>query len=158
MIFGFGSGLHRCDLCWMHYSKRFGIPTQELMRKLWGDYYFDSESQKFISFDKNTNIKKKSKRAFDVLSFGTIQIMDGKDKVSVIKIRSNRMQNLILIVTVLILIDIISSSNNNDKRLSKLTENNCNDLSSCVIHTGLRQKVQLTSEIDIGEQGNTNFE
>lgn len=63
----FGSGLH----CWGFtltkfaelYAKKFGIPTEKLMKRLWGDNYFDPAGKKWVKKPQGSN-GKTLKRAF----------------------------------------------------------------------------------------------
>eukprot|EP00924_Labyrinthula_sp_SR-Ha-C_P006741 maker-scaffold_29-snap-gene-3.27-mRNA-1 protein AED:0.01 eAED:0.01 QI:0/0.33/0.25/1/0/0.25/4/192/981 len=64
----FGSGLHQWGFT-LHkfavmYAQKFGIKPQDMMRRLWGDYFLDSAAGKWKKGNPNQNISKGLKRAF----------------------------------------------------------------------------------------------
>jgi len=82
----FGSGLHGWGFTLTRFAKmyaaKFGVPMEKLVKRLWGDNFFDAKSKKWLK--KNTNASGQTlKRAFVQYVFEPIQqlfgsIMDGQ--------------------------------------------------------------------------------
>lgn len=87
----FGSGLQQWGFTLkkfaVMYAAKFGIKPEDMMRRLWGDYFLDSKSKKWKKGSPHTNIANGLKRAFVQFILDPIQqlcdaIMDEKDKKS----------------------------------------------------------------------------
>lgn len=85
----FGSGLQQWGFTLkkfaVMYAAKFGIKPEDMMRRLWGDYFLDSKSKKWKKGSPHTNIANGLKRAFVQFILDPIQqlcdaIMDEKDK------------------------------------------------------------------------------
>jgi len=85
----FGSGLQQWGFTLKRfavmYATKFGIKPQDMMRRLWGDYFLDTESKKWKKGQPHVNIAAGLKRAFVQFILDPIQqlcnaILDEKDK------------------------------------------------------------------------------
>mmetsp|Transcript_27135 Transcript_27135/g.32986 ORF Transcript_27135/g.32986 Transcript_27135/m.32986 type:complete len:328 (+) Transcript_27135:81-1064(+) len=64
----FGSGLHQWGFTLkkfaVMYGQKFGIKPEDMMRRLWGDYFLDSKAGKWKKGNPDRNIQSGLKRAF----------------------------------------------------------------------------------------------